>query len=131
MKVITSIVFLISILICAGCGEKPAAETSETPSLPMTETPPPVVAPVSNVQATVSQTMNAAGYTYVEVEDITGSKIWMALPETQIKVGDKIEFSYSKEQLMANFHSKTLNRTFEKIYFLPGVKILPLPPGVL
>jgi len=83
------------------------------------------------VRGSVSETMNGTGYTYIQATDSSGQKIWMAIPETKVKVGDKIEFSYSKQQLMVNFHSKTLNRTFEKIYFLPGVNVLGTTQEVL
>jgi hypothetical protein len=68
----------------------------------------------------VVSTMNAAGYTYVEVEE-NGKKLWVAVMETKVKVGDMVEFPDSPP--MQNFQSKTLNRTFEKIIFAPGLRI--------
>lgn len=41
--------------------------------------------------------------------------------QTKVKVGDEVEFPDSPP--MVNFHSKTLNRTFEKIIFAPGIRI--------
>jgi len=73
-------------------------------------------------KATVTQTMNSGGYTYVEAADEKGVKVWMALPEMKVAKGDKIE--YPEAQPMTNFQSKTLNRTFEKILFLPGIRIV-------
>ncbi|MBI2355111.1 MAG: hypothetical protein HYV06_08795 [Deltaproteobacteria bacterium] len=72
-------------------------------------------------KAKVTQTMNSGGYTYVEAADEKGQKVWMALPETKVKVGDAIE--YPDAPPMNNFQSKTLNRTFEKILFIPGIRI--------
>jgi len=46
----------------------------------------------------------------------------MALPEVKVAAGDKIE--YPETPPMANFQSKTLNRTFEKILFVPGIRIM-------
>lgn len=68
----------------------------------------------------VVSTMDAAGYTYLEVEE-KGQKIWVAIMQTKVKVGEEVEFPDSPPML--NFHSKTLNRTFEKIIFAPGVRI--------
>ncbi len=68
----------------------------------------------------VVNTMNAAGYTYVEVEE-NGKKLWVAVMETKVKVGDIVEFPDSPP--MQNFQSKTLNRTFEKIIFAPGLRV--------
>ena len=73
-------------------------------------------------KATVTQTMNAGGYTYVEAADEKGVKVWLALPEIKVAKGDKIE--YPETPPLANFQSKTLNKTFEKISFIPGVRIV-------
>lgn len=68
----------------------------------------------------VVNTMNSGGYTYVEVEE-NGQKLWVAVMETKVKVGDMVEFPDSPP--MINFQSKTLNRTFDKIIFAPGLRI--------
>jgi hypothetical protein len=73
-------------------------------------------------KATVTQTMNSGGYTYVEAADEKGVKIWLALPEIKVAKGDKIE--YPETPPLANFQSKTLNKTFEKISFIPGIRIV-------
>jgi hypothetical protein len=73
-------------------------------------------------KATVSQTMNSGGYTYVEAADDKGVKVWLALPEIKVAKGDKIE--YPETPPLSNFQSKTLNRTFEKISFIPGIRIV-------
>ena len=66
-------------------------------------------------KAKVTQTMNSGGYTYVEAADEKGSKVWLALPE--IKVAPETP-------PLANFQSKTLNKTFDKISFIPGIRIV-------
>jgi hypothetical protein len=68
----------------------------------------------------VASTMNSAGYTYVEVDE-KGKKLWVAVIETKIKTGDKVEFPDSPP--MENFYSKTLNRTFERIIFSPVIRV--------
>jgi len=73
-------------------------------------------------KAKVTQTMNSGGYTYVEAADEKGAKTWLALPEIKVKVGDSIE--YPETPPLANFQSKTLNKTFEKISFIPGIRIV-------
>lgn len=62
----------------------------------------------------VVQTMNSGGYTYVYLDN-KGEKNWVAAPEMQVKVGDELTFKDGGE--MRNFASKSLNRTFEKIFF--------------
>ncbi len=67
---------------------------------------------------TVAETMNAAGYTYVLLD--TGSeKLWFAGPACAVKVGDKLTLPGGMQK--ENFTSKTLNRTFEKIYFIGSI----------
>jgi hypothetical protein len=65
----------------------------------------------------VVETMNAGGYTYVCLEK-KGVKTWVAVPETKVTVGKEMSFQPGVE--MRNFPSKTLNRTFESIYFSGG-----------
>lgn len=69
----------------------------------------------------VVSTVDAAGYTYVQVEE-KGQKIWVATMQTKVKVGDEVEFPDA--QPMTNFKSKTLNRTFDKILFVPGIRVI-------
>ena len=68
----------------------------------------------------VLETMNAAGYTYVQVDE-NGQKLWVAVMETQVKAGDIVEFPDSPP--MINFQSKSLKRTFDKIIFAPGLRV--------
>ena len=46
---------------------------------------------------------------------------WLALPEIIVSVGDKIE--YPETPPLIDFTSKTLNKHFEKISFIPGIRI--------
>jgi hypothetical protein len=62
--------------------------------------------------------MNSSGYTYLLL-DATQGKIWVAIPETEIKVGQAV--TCVPGMAMKNFASKTLNRTFETIVFSPGL----------
>jgi membrane protein implicated in regulation of membrane protease activity len=66
----------------------------------------------------VVEKLDSAGYTYVCVEN-GGKKIWAAVPQTQVKVGDQVMIIGAME--MQNFTSKTLNRTFESILFGQGL----------
>jgi hypothetical protein len=66
----------------------------------------------------VAETMNSGGYTYVSV-DREGKKTWIAIPVTEVKVGQEVTYQPGAE--MRNFTSKTLNRTFESIIFSPGL----------
>ena len=67
----------------------------------------------------VRETMNSGGYTYLQVEvdggGPTGSMRWVAAEEAPIAVGDRVTIKVSMQ--MTNFTSKTLQRTFEQIWF--------------
>jgi len=87
--------------------------------------PAPAAAAQSGVLAgNVFETMNSSGYTYVQVD--TGSaKVWVAAPQFAVKVGDKI--AVGEAMAMKNYHSKTLNRTFDVVYFSGNVKVNGAP----
>lgn len=65
----------------------------------------------------VVETMDAGGYTYVLLEK-NGIKTWVAAPRMKVSVGQEMAFKAGDE--MVNFTSKTLNRTFERIFFTGG-----------
>ena len=76
-------------------------------------------------KAKVTQTMDSTTnppYTYIEATDEKGQKTWLALPQMKVKVGDTIEYPDSPP--MTNFHSKALNRTFDKLSMVPGIRIV-------
>jgi hypothetical protein len=69
------------------------------------------------ISGKVVETMDSGGYTYVLVQE-GGQKTWVAVPAMKVKVGQSVSFSPGVE--MKNFTSKTLNRTFDSIYFSTG-----------
>lgn len=82
----------------------------------------------------VVETTNTAGYTYVRV-DTGGKKLWAATTQFPVKVGDEVTVSAGMP--MTGYHSKTLNRDFDVVYFTGRVTVngteaaaMPaLPPG--
>ncbi len=67
---------------------------------------------------TVVETVNAANYTYVQV-DTGKEKIWAAAPQFPVKVGDKVTVPAGMP--MKNYQSKTLKRTFDTVYFVTAI----------
>lgn len=103
---------LITLTMATGC----MADTSQSEkAAPATGNP-----SGEGYNGTVVETMNTAGYTYVQV-DTGKEKIWAAAPEFQVKVGDLV--TVPPGALMQNYQSKTLNRTFDQIYFVSGVYV--------
>jgi hypothetical protein len=83
----------------------------------MTLSPTPRAAPASETAptGTVAETMSSGGYTYARLD--TG--VWLAGPMTPLGVGARIHVSGAMK--MAGFHSNTLNRTFDEIYFVSAI----------
>lgn len=78
-------------------------------------------AAVGSTTGKVTETMNAGPYTYVQVDDGT-KKIWAAAPQFTVAVGDTVVVPEGAP--MPNFYSKTLNRTFDLVYFVGGIKVI-------
>jgi hypothetical protein len=79
---------------------------------------PPAQAP--GRQGTVIQAIDAAGYTYLEV-DVDGASLWLAGPQTAVAEGDVV--TWVDEMPMRGFTSTTLDRTFEEIIFVGKVVV--------
>ena len=70
----------------------------------------------------VLDNMDAAGYTYLQVDE-NGNQYWIAAPQTQVNKGEIVYYSQGME--MKNFHSNTLNRTFDSIFFVQSISKEP------
>ncbi len=80
---------------------------------------------------TVLAVENADIYTYVQL-DLGGEQVWYAVPTVELKVGEKV--TAPDGMPMKNFHSKTLDRTFEVVYFadaLSSPSVAPQTAGAL
>ena len=66
------------------------------------------------LSATIIESKDVTNYTYLLLEDKTG-KVWAAIPKTPVKTGDEI--AISDIAVMKDFHSKTLEKTFDLILF--------------
>lgn len=78
---------------------------------------------VPTKKANVVQTIDADIYTYIEAKGDDGKTVWMAMPKISVAKNAKIEYP-SDVPPMKNFTSKTLNKTFETIYFIQGINII-------
>ncbi len=66
----------------------------------------------------VAETMNSGGYTYILLQTKT-KMFWVAIAETSVAVGQDVVLAPGME--MIDFHSKSLNRTFDSIIFSEGL----------
>ena len=105
------------LLTQVGCAESGKEPIADNPALAS-----PV--PVGMVRGTVLETMDSGGYTYVFIET-DNDKRWMATGQTAVKVGDTVQAFQGMP--MTDFESKSLNRTFDVVYFLDGLENLSAP----
>ena len=111
VNLILSTLFIFSVATCCT-----AEDTQKNIPAPSMGTKP----VAGSVNGTVVETINTGGYTYVQV-DTGKEKIWAAAPEFQVKVGDLV--TVPTGMLMRNHHSKTLDRTFDQIYFVGKISV--------
>ncbi|HEB57117.1 MAG TPA: hypothetical protein ENI98_12605 [Gammaproteobacteria bacterium] len=118
-----SLPFLIAgLLFLQGCqrqdSEKATEKAAATQPAPTAATSPharEAIPKPGQIHGKVIEAIEAAGYTYVHVD--TGSqKLWAAGPSTAFKKGDMIAFDSGMP--MKNFHSKSLKRDFNLLYFV-------------
>jgi hypothetical protein len=73
-----------------------------------------------NLAGKVIQTMDVSQYTYVEID--TGKGLaWVAGPLTKVTVGDTVEATNGIQ--MVDFHSTTLDRTFDEIHLVSAIRV--------
>lgn len=71
----------------------------------------------------VAEVIHGNTYTYMKVkEDMT--ERWVATGKTEASAGDVLYYGEALE--MPNFHSKELDRTFDRIYFIDRVSEQPI-----
>ena len=100
----------------SGCGrDNPPRSTAAPAAKPVSEPTPQTPANEGDVSGTVVETMDASTYTYALLEK-NGKKVWVAGPQTKLAIGTVI--GPVQGSPMPGFHSDTLKRTFDQIYFI-------------
>jgi hypothetical protein len=117
----------LSLVACSQDKPTSTAAPAQQPATP-TAMSTPAADKSAGTSGTVVETMNAAGYTYVQVDSGT-EKIWAAAPAFNVSVGDSVVVPEGMP--MHNYHSKTLNRDFPVVYFVDSVlnASAPVSPG--
>lgn len=67
---------------------------------------------------TVAETIDVGSYIYLRLEE---PDIWIAAPTMAVSEGDQIKYAGGME--MRDFYSKSLDRTFESIFFIQNVSL--------
>jgi hypothetical protein len=115
-----SLFLMLAILAVSTIETSCRAKTTDTTHV-LETSPAAMLKPAEKVYSgIVVETMNTAGYTYVQI-DTGKEKVWAAAPEFKVKVGDKVNFPMGSK--MVNYQSKTLNRSFDAVYFVTKVTV--------
>ncbi len=114
-------IVVVALVLTTGCSDK-GPETGQAPAPEMSASgqASDVSQKPEEQRGTVVETIDAARYTYVRV-DIGSKKIWAAAPQFQVKAGDEVVVPQGAP--MRNYHSKTLDRTFDLVYFVPEITV--------
>ncbi|MBI2374068.1 MAG: nucleotide-binding protein [Deltaproteobacteria bacterium] len=124
---------LLGLLACNK--PQPAATKASAPPTTAPASGPEAAAPAAadTLRGKVQEKLEATPYTYLKLATANG-EVWAAVPETNAAVGSEVAIQSPQE--MRGFQSKTLNRTFDVVYFgtiasapggaQPGAS----PPGV-
>ena len=70
-------------------------------------------------KGTVMAVQDVEAYTYLDVQDASGARFWIASNSIKIAAGDVITWGHGSA--MNNFHSKALDRDFKEILFVSAV----------
>ncbi|MEO1881880.1 MAG: hypothetical protein ABGX37_09270 [Methylococcales bacterium] len=99
--------YLTALVVCFSFGILNLSSINPAYAQPQTD--------VGTLQAKISDIINVANYTYVEVDTGT-DKVWAAGPVTTLKKGDTVAFSTAMP--MQDFYSESMGRNFKQIYFV-------------
>ncbi len=101
---------------CDNQGQKAAAPAAETATQESVSSAKQVDLPLVGK---AKEVLSGGGYTYVLINNDTG-ETWAAMPATEVAAGEKV--TITDGQMMTNFPSKSLNRTFANILFANGIE---------
>jgi hypothetical protein len=122
ISIIALIMMIVNGIAYASPEKSALSPAAKTPSIKAEKDDPNAVP-----SGKVVETMDAGGYTYVCLEK-NGKKTWVAVSQTKIDVGSQMAFQPGN--VMTNFTSKSLGRTFDSIIFSTGaVKAGAVPAG--
>jgi len=94
----------------------PRAESAARPAPPNPNADEDIEAPASaEIQGEVAEIIDVDKYTYLRLTQPGGEDVWTAVPLAKVRKGQRV--AIADPQLMHEFKSTTLDRTFDAIYF--------------
>jgi hypothetical protein len=130
------VVLLASVSVAAALAvlvNREPSEGSASASLPPVASSAPAVAgPSEEIGGQVREAIDVADYTYLRLQTTSGAELWAAVSKAPVTVGSSVTIANAAR--MTDFHSASLKRTFDVIYFgnLGGASphaAQALPPG--
>ena len=73
------------------------------------------------IKGEVTEALDVARYTYIKIDTEEGDR-WVAATKLHVETGETVEVS--DYQVMRDFHSKSLNKTFPEIIFAARVVVM-------
>lgn len=123
MKTIIALLALVAVANTAAAAPQTSTADTTKPAVALPPGHVPISAAPIAVQLTrkgkVLDVVDSPPYTYLQV---TGDKdpVWLAAYKTDI--GKGVVVNYSDGVTMSNFHSKSLNRTFDTLIFVDRIE---------
>lgn len=115
---LSSLALSVSLISCGDQNSEKTGQSKISTQKQTAAAPEAVASKPNGLTGKVLETFDSGGYTYIRLGSDAGEK-WVAAPQVKVTVGE--DASFADGQVMQNFHSKTLNRTFEEIVFTGGV----------
>ena len=116
-KVMVLVVLAILVLILPGCSrdkEEPTAEkpqVTEKPDLPQED--------VTSIKGKVLEVVDSGSFIFILL-DRGEKQTWATVPTVDVKVGEEVTLLYAN--IFSNFHSKSMNRSFEVLILSSGIE---------
>lgn len=119
LKMLLLLVVTVSLMLVVGCSQENQPGQAQTGAEVSEVINSGDGSDTTGNRGRVLTTMDAAGYSYIQVEN-NGREVWLAGNPVVVKEGDII--SWDQSSVMHNFYSKTLDRSFDEILFVSGLK---------
>lgn len=116
---LSGVALTVALTACGNNEQKAAAPASAPADQVVAQAPAEQAANPTAIKGKIAETMDASGYTYIRLDDGSGSEVWAAIPKTQLEIGEEVTLQGGS--VMSNFSSKSLDRTFESIIFASGI----------
>jgi hypothetical protein len=104
----------LALMLLATAAVACASKTPEPPKVPLGQLVTATPATGDGLTGTVLEQINASQYVYLRLKTSKG-EVWAAVSAAKVETGSEV--TVLNPMLMTKFESKTLNRTFDEVYF--------------